>query len=184
METPTLKFTVEPTFTVTLTTTYAPSFTPNNSPEPTITPTLTPTKTPLPEYTVLGEGANHWAELFGWEVVPCGIEIVEENLEKGIFLYRKDTNEYFCNFKGFDEPVPQPELGGAQYLLIFEKYDGENIQYSYKDYIFGFLTTQIAYYPNPSMHNYIDASHFEGVDEKIKRMWPLSYEEFISTFDD
>lgn len=79
--------------------TVSPTLEPTSTPTLTPTPEPTPTPTSIPVYTELGEKFNEYAELLDWEVVVCDSSVVEEDLLHGIFLYREDTGEYFCDFK-------------------------------------------------------------------------------------
>jgi hypothetical protein len=156
---------------------------PTNTPtlEPTATetvmPTATPTSTPVPEYTELGEFVNRVVQVIDFEVVICGPEITEENLDKGIFLYRVDTNEYFCDFVGFTEPVVPPGMAEPQYqyILLYGQFElGED-----SGYIFGLVRFNEFLYSYPSQHNIEGVEWTEGeVQSNILRMWPLTKDQF------
>ncbi len=173
--------------------------TPTATSTPTETPTVTPTKVPV--YTELGEQLNWVVEMLGWEIVLCDADVVKEDLDRGIFLYREDTHEYFCDLKGhIPEPVSVPKFsdGEKQYLLEF----GEIFGFSYMDpdndpdgFHFFLEVSHSTYYPSPSTYSadelismYYTAKSLEEIRTWNSymapiRAWPITYEEFVALAD-
>ena len=157
----------------TATVTTSPTATPTETSTPTqIPPTSTATNTPLPEYTEFGEAINSIVQAIDFEVVVCGPEITEENLDRGIFLYREDKVEYFCSVEGFIEPV-DPGESQYQYLLVFANYPDHG------GYLFSVVGISEILFSYPSRYNVEGIEWIEGrVDPTIIRMWPLTEEQF------
>jgi hypothetical protein len=189
---PTLTTTKEPTATFTSTTT----------PEPTATQTEipTPTATSIPEYTELGEQINQIVQVLGWEIVLCsdlGLNIKQETIENGIFLYRRDTQEYFCDLKGYaPEPVPELEHGERQYLLGLLENKGYEEDGTPDGYSFGAYVLFNDYSPVPTELTADDivaltrtgASNLEEIRNWNSYstpmvVWPLTKEQYDSLAD-
>jgi len=159
--------------------------TPIPTPTPTSTPTLTPTLVPV--YTDLGKQANEIADLLGWTVVTCDKTQTAEDLDRGIFLYREDTPEFFCDFDGHvTEPVSEVI---PQYMLsLFEV--KEMPDFMDNGYHFGIFESMSVYYDSPSTYSadeiLIKDGVFNSLEEKrsympryaaLIRIWPLTAEE-------
>ena len=160
------------TATNTPTSTQTPTLkpTPTETPTPTVTPTATPTNTPVPEFTELGLSANEFAEVIKFRVRICGPKITEENRDRGIFLYQEDTDNYFCGFSGFTEPVEQTKF---QHLLVLGDFVGVG------GYSFGIVRISNFRYFYPSRYNVEGVAWSEGsVDPSFIRMWPLTEWQF------
>lgn len=190
---------------------------PTETPTPTVTPTIEPAQTStaipaptlVPDYTELGEVANRVAKVLGWGVVPCDSTVTEEDWERGIFFYREDTNEYFCDFTGFSsEPFPEPsewESIGIYRELVFSLYEIKGtIDIHKKRYktTHGFMVYDLSekyFIPFPSTltaDDYIRLSS-EGVNNTLSEyrlvaetywvplvMWPLTEDEYRKILED
>ena len=194
--------------TETLAPTDTPVSTATYTPEPTSTPTVTPTPAPtsIPVYTELGELTKKIAEVLGWQVVICDDTVVEEDWDKGVFLYREDTADYFCGFEGHTpEPIPEPTEGPegskGQYLLVL--YEGRRAASDLETItpviIYGFYVRILfgRYIESPSE---CDAYEIMSIWNRIPmspedirnaanyllplRLWPLTEEEYIKIKSD
>jgi hypothetical protein len=123
----------------------------------------------------------------GWSIVLCDKSQTTENLDQGIFLYREDTGEFFCDLEGhMDEPVFE---NLPQYLLgLSEVKDMPNIAET--GYHFVLFESKSIYFANPTIYD-VDQilSMLGGISSLIEvrlhmksyavlvRLWPLSEEE-------
>ncbi len=171
-----------------------PTPTVTSTPIPTDTPTPTMTPTPEPIYTKMGLQVNEIAEVLGWQVVICDDSVItEEDLDKGIFLYREDTGEFFCDLEGhMPEPVPQSASGEEQYLLCFNELKGlEEQNFGLIDsFEFALHISYRIYFPSPSTYNADELTAMTRTADSLEelrtwrvytahiRTWPLTYEEF------
>jgi hypothetical protein len=165
------------------------TMTPMPSPTPTSTPV--PTQTPVPVYTELGKQVNEIADLLGWSIVLCDKSQTTENLDQGIFLYREDTGEFFCDLEGhMDEPVeevlPQrllalievlglPELvSDGNHFVLFES---KRIYVAIPSAISGdgFLTMLMGF--DFTLKEKREAATNGGY-ANILRLWPMTTEEW------
>lgn len=187
--------TIEPTLTQT----------PLNSLTPTLLPTRTPTQVPtpaptsIPIYTVLGKQINDIVGILGWEIDTCSFNVdvsVEELRDRGVFLYREDTGEHFCDLFGYmEEPVPDPFPDGQQYLLYFGETHGYTEMFGNElpdGFRFQLHVSYSIYYANPSQYNADDLAKIsydvenlgelrgKGLYTALIRAWPLSYQEYLS----
>jgi len=105
----------------TLTATQVPTLTPEPTATPTqtLTPTETATSTPEPNYTKIGEKFILYTNVLGWQVLTCGDDIQEEDIDAGIVLFQENPVKYFCDLLGYSKP--EIAEGEYQYLLIFRE---------------------------------------------------------------
>lgn len=178
-----------PTSTLTPEATSAPTLTPTPTMTPTATATLIPTPTPIPIYTDLGKQINEIAGLLGWDIVLCDSGQIEEDLDRGIFLYREDTREFFCDLEGhMEEPVPNAL---PQYMLSISEVK-DIPEFMENGYHFVIIKSMSIYFDNPSTYNademvrmltYSAASSLEDLRNRVStyavliRVWPLTTEE-------
>lgn len=169
-----------------------------SAPVPTETSTPVPTETLVPVYTELGMQAVRIAYLLGWDIVECPPEINYQSYENGdwatengIFALTENTNQFFCNFKGYvDEPVPEPLPGEFQFFLSFAEYKGLSDMNVEDGFHFDVRGSEKYYYPSPSTYSADEIVAMRGVFEtyedlrnyKIEyaitvRMWPLTVEQ-------
>lgn len=70
----------------------------------------------------LGNEADKIAEILNWTIILCEDNVKQEDIEKGIFLYDKENNEYFCDFGGYEsksnDSTPDTEF---QYMLVLKE---------------------------------------------------------------